>query len=221
MHNLSKGLRILGAIAAILAIGLAVGWFATRKTDSNVQVESAAPAPSNAPPTARLPFFSTNSKPRPPEVLVNRTMPLPPPPVGTNILADWEDRIEDILGSDGEEAGKARQMLAIFPRLPEEGQVEVAQHLSNLVPDQDYAPLGKFLTDSKLSESVLDVLMVDVLNRPNSLKLPLLLEVARDQQHPKAAEAKDLLELYLEEDYGADWNKWQAKLDQWIKDNPD
>ena len=83
------------------------------------------------------------------------------------------------------------------------------------------APLGKLLTDSKLPEEVLDVLIVDVLNRPNSLKLPLLLEVARDTQHPKAAEAKDLLELYLEEDYGSDWNKWQAKMEQWLKENPD
>ena len=65
------------------------------------------------------------------------------------------------------------------------------------------------------------MLIVDVLNRPNTLKLPLLLELARDAQHPKAAEAKDLLELYLEEDYGSDWNKWQAKMEQWLKENPD
>ncbi len=61
----------------------------------------------------------------------------------------------------------------------------------------------------------------DVLNRPNSVKLPLLLDLARDPQHPKASEAKDILELFLEEDYGNDWTKWQAKLDQWLKDNPD
>ena len=76
--------------------------------------------------------------------------------------------------------------------------------MSNLLADAEYAPLGKFLKDSKLPEPVLDVLIVDVLNRPNGLKLPLLLEVAREPQHPKAAEAKDLLELYLEEDYGTD-----------------
>ena len=87
--------------------------------------------------------------------------------------------------------------------------------------DQDYAPLGKLLTDSNLPEPVLDVLIVDVLNRPNSLKLPLLLEVARDAQHPKAGEAKDLMELYLEEDHGADWTKWQTKMEQWLKENPD
>ena len=125
------------------------------------------------------------------------------------------------MGGEGEDAGKVKQLLEMFPRLPEDGQVEVAQHLSNLVADQDYAPLGKLLAYPKLPEAVLDVLIADVLNRPNAVKLPLLLEVARTPQHPKAEEAKDLLELYLEEDYGADWNKWQAKMEQWIKDNPE
>ena len=116
---------------------------------------------------------------------------------------------------------KAKQMLEMFPRLAEEGQVEVAQHLANLVADENYAPLAKFLTDTQLPESVLDVLMADVLNRPNSLKLPALLEVAKDDKNPKAPEAKDLLELFLEENYGSDWGQWQTKMNQWLKDNPD
>lgn len=78
-----------------------------------------------------------------------------------------------------------------------------------------------YLTNADLPENVLDVLLDDVLNRPNSLKLPALLEVARSAQHPKAAEAKDFLELFLEEDYGADWDKWQAGMEQWLKENPD
>ena len=95
-------------------------------------------------------------------------------------------------------------------RLPADGQEEVARHLTNLVPDQDYGLMRGYLTNAALPEEVLDVLLDDVLNRPNSLKLPALLEVARNAQHPKAAEAKDFLELFLEEDYGNDWDKWQA-----------
>jgi len=219
MHKFSKGLRILAVVVAILVIGVSVGWLATRKTVST-DLSIPATAPSNGVRTDRLPFFPTNSRPRPAEASMN-PVSQPQSSTSTNLISDWEDKLEDILGSDADEAIKAQQLLALFPRLPEDGQVEVAQHLSNLVSDEAYAPLGKFLIDSKLSEPVLDVLMVDVLNRPNAVKLPLLLEVARDSQHPKAAEAKDLLELYLEEDYGADWNKLQSKLDQWIKDNPD
>ena len=109
----------------------------------------------------------------------------------------------------------------MFPRLPEDGQVEVAQHLSNLVEDEDYASLGQLLKNAKLPEPVLDVLMGDLLNRPNAVKLPLFLDLARDPAHAKAEEAKDLLELYLDEDYGTDWNKWQQKMREWLKENPD
>jgi hypothetical protein len=64
--------------------------------------------------------------------------------------------------------------------------------------------------------------MSDLLNRPNSLKLPLLLDVARGCPDPKTAgEAKDILTLFLDEDHGADWPAWQTRLQQWLTDNPD
>ena len=78
-----------------------------------------------------------------------------------------------------------------------------------------------YLTNASLPAAVLDILLGDVLNRPNSLKLPALLDVARTPQHPKAGEAKDFLELFLEEDYASDWDKWQAKMEEWLKANPD
>jgi hypothetical protein len=112
-------------------------------------------------------------------------------------------------------------MLEMFPKLAPDAQEEVAHHLSNLTPDEDYAPVANLLTNSSLSESVLDVFMEDVVNRPNAVKLPLLLEVAQNPQHPGAQEAKDVLELFLEEDYGTDWTKWQAKMQDWLKENPD
>jgi hypothetical protein len=219
MHKFYKGLIVLAVFVGILIIGVGVGWLATRKTMATVEAPDAGGRSSSVGGTDRAPFFSTNARTRPSQELVTK-QPLPPPS-SNNLMTDWEEKLDDILGSDAEEPVKAQQLLALFPRLPEDGQVEFAQHLSNLIADQDYAPLGKLLTDPKKPEAVLDVLMVDVLNRPNSLKLPLLLEMAREQQHPKSSEAKDLLELYLEEDYGTDWNKWQAKLEQWIKDNPD
>ena len=63
--------------------------------------------------------------------------------------------------------------------------------------------------------------MSDALNRPNSLKLPTLLEVARTTQHPKAGDAKEMLGFFLDTDYGDDWPKWQEKLAEWLKENPD
>ena len=217
-RRFSKVLGIIGLIAAILVIGVALGWWGTRKKDAATQ---ALLTPSPAATTSNGQAFSSqNARARPSETSTNQGAS-PPATKGTNVIADWEGRLDEILGSDVDETQKAKQMLAMFPSLPQEGQVEAAQHLSNLLPDSEYAPMGKMLADSKLPEPVLDVLMVDALNRPNAIKLPLLLDVARAPEHPKATEAKDLLELYLEEDYGTDWNKWQAKMQQWLKDNPD
>ena len=139
----------------------------------------------------------------------------------SSVITNWEDKVDEILTSEVPEADKARKMLDMFPRLPEDGQVEVAQHLANLVSDQDYPSLGRFLTNSTLPQPVLDVLMADALNRPNSVKLPALLGVASDPRNPKAGEAKDILQLFLEEDFGTDWNAWQNKVTQWLADNPD
>jgi len=217
-RRFSRALGIVGLIAGVVVLGVALGWLKTRRieiatknqpplTETTGTATSGAFAPTRVGP--RLSEPSTN------QVGPERTV------TGTSTTAEWEGRLDEILGSDGDETQKAKQMLAIFPSLPSEGQVEAAQHLSNLLPDSEYAPMGKMLTDTKLPDSVIDVLMVDLLNRPNAIKLPLLLDVARAPEHPKATEAKDLLELYLDEDYGTDWNKWQAKMQQWLKDNPD
>jgi len=135
-------------------------------------------------------------------------------------MTNWEEKLDTILTSDKPDPDKAKEMIEMFPKLSPEAQEEIAHHISNLTPDENYS-LGQFVTNSALPEAVLDVFTEDVLNRPNSIKLPLLLDVAKDSNHPKASEAKDILELFLENDYGTDWTTWQASLDKWLKDNPD
>jgi len=225
MNRGSKILAVVGVIAGIVIIGAVVGWWGSRtpKTGGGDTVVRT----SNTPPVIAKTDtgLSTNKTVRKQHPRVRRTnaSPAEASATVTNVTAEWEDKVDAILTTEGKDSDKAKEMLQLFPTLPEDGKEEVAQHLSNLVADEDYAPLGKLFLDPTLPESVLDVLMADVLNRPNSVKLPTLLEVARNPQHPGAAEAKDLLELFLDpdEDYGNNWNKWQAKMDQWLKENPD
>jgi hypothetical protein len=75
--------------------------------------------------------------------------------------------------------------------------------------------------DPTTSSNVDEVLLADVLNRNGSLKMPILLQVARTPNHPLAAEAKDMLERLLEEDYGTDWTRWETKMRAYLKENPD
>jgi len=208
----------MAVLLVVVALGLAVGWYGSRGPSGGVPpvtVTSArppadpAPAPEKIAAVAQPPQVADNSGP---SNATAETMVA---------LTNWEEKVDQILGGDAKEDDKAKQMLDMFPRLPEEGQVEVAQHLSNLLPDQDFASLTKYITNSSTPGPVLDVLMSGLLNRPNSIKLPTLLEVARMEQNPKANDARELLQLFLEENYGTDWARWQEKLTQWLKDNPD
>jgi hypothetical protein len=235
MSKLSKIMAIVGVVAAVAAIGMAIGFWGSRggPIPATSSVESNHPgfAVSHPNPTP-APGPAANISPKVPRHHVRtdttittnsqgETVTTPSASANTNIMADWEEKVDDLLTAEEEEPAKAKKMLELFPKLPEDGQIEVAQHLSNLVPDENYGDLAKLLKDAKLSDGVLDVLFGDALNRPNSLKLPVLLEVARDPQNPKAEEAKDVLQLFMEEDYGDDWGRWQARMDSWLKENPD
>lgn len=214
---MSKFAKIFIVVVAVVGVGLGVGWWASRPSgpiSNSNEVATVTPTP--APPIETNPKVATDRS--------NPAVPMPKPqtlPTNAPGLPGWEEKVDAILTSDIPDNEKAKKMLEIFPQLAPDAQEEVAHHLSNLVPDEEYAPLGSYLTNSAMPEAVLDVLLEDVFNRPNSVKLPLLLDIARNPQHPKASESRDVLELFLEEDYGNDWTKWQAKMDQWLKENPD
>lgn len=220
MGKFQKVVMLAGVIALAVVLGISLGWWGSgSKPASPPPVTETQVSPPPIEPGRHTPVLPT-PRSRPPEP-IPRDNSAGISSAATNLITDWEDRLDEILKPEGEEAEKVKKLLEMFPRLPEDGQVEVANHLSNLVPDENYEPLGKYLKDAKLPEPVLDVLLADLLNRPNTLKLPLLIDVASNPEHAKATEAKDLLELFLEEDYGTDWTKWQAKMVEWLKENPD
>ncbi len=220
---------VLGIIVGIAAIGIGIGYLAGRSPaglpPGQVTVADTGTQTSNTSgdnnQTALQPL--SNQAPAPiqshPEIAVpsNNIAAATNTPANTN----WEDKIDDIVGSDDADTNKVKQLFALFPTLPPDGQEEVAQHLSNLVEDDNYGPLGDLLKNSSLPEGVLDELLADLLNRPNSLKLPLLLSVAQEPDNAKHDEAKDLLELYLGDDYGTNWSTWQSTMTTWLQQNPD
>jgi hypothetical protein len=229
-----RAFKIIALVGGMVCLGILLGWWGSRSPEPalpNPEVAS-QPAPresTQAPPTV------VRSAPQSAPV---ESLPLPAPPSvplvtngvaliatnaasTTNVVTDWEERLDAILTAETEEPAKARELVQLFPRLPEEGKIEVALHLSNLLEDEDFLPFGRHLLDASQPEEVLEVLMTDVLNRPDSIKLPLLLDVARMPEHPNAEEARDLLELYLEEDYGENWDVWRAKMEEYLRENPD
>ena len=140
----------------------------------------------------------------------------------TNLITGWEDKVDEILGSASSEPDKARQMLEMFPQLPADGQEEVARHLTNLLPDQDYGLMRSLPDECRVAGGRAGC---PARRRSQSAQQPETAGAAgggaQRRNTPRRREAKDFLELFLEEDYGNDWDKWQAGIEQWLKANPD
>jgi hypothetical protein len=220
--RLSVKLFALGTVGiVVLLVGLMRGWLGGKNEPAIVQPETVATTPETPPAT----FPDTPRPSRKPEgaplLPVRNATGVPTANITPTNSQPWDRQIDDILGSEADTALKAKQFVALIPQLSAEAQVEAAEHAANLMPDDQYAELGKILVDPKTPETVLDVLLGDLLDRPNTIKLPLLLQVMRTPEHPSRDEAREDLVFYLDEDFGNDWAVWEQKLGVWLKENPE
>lgn len=220
-----KGIRpgVILILVAVLALIAGLVLFRPRP-GSDRPVESAATPPELVPPGQIRVAESPRPAPAPPRPPAVAPAPAVPAPATTPVpepMPDWSARLDDVLGSTDPEAAKAAQLLEMWPGLPPDGQIEVMQHIANLLPDDRFHLLHNTFTNAQTQEVILDVIMTDALNRPNGIKLPALLEVARAEGHPKAAEAREILEVFVEADHGTDWARWEQAVQKFLKENPD
>ncbi|MEY4388096.1 MAG: hypothetical protein RLY20_3379 [Verrucomicrobiota bacterium] len=129
--------------------------------------------------------------------------------------------MEKILNSQDSDAAISSKLIAIFPELPADQQEDLISQLAAQVSDKDYASLGNMLTNKATTVDVAEVLMTDLIDRPDSIRLPLLLDVARSPDHPKAEDAHDLLEVLLDVNYHNDWDAWAKKISEWLASHPE
>ncbi|MEA3188653.1 MAG: hypothetical protein QOD99_2483 [Chthoniobacter sp.] len=106
----------------------------------------------------------------------------------------------------------------MLPTLPEDGQVEAANHVTNLLPDENYSAAKPVLLNPGLAESVLSVFFTDLMNRSDQIKLRSFIEIAKIPNHPFHDEALEDLEIYLGENYGTDWTKWSSATEKYLKE---
>ena len=79
------------------------------------------------------------------------------------------------------EVEKFRQQ---FRKVPHERQTEGLQRALNLLPDENVMLLAGILLDKELPAEYLELVYNDVLNRDESVKKPLLMEIYKDKEHP-------------------------------------
>ena len=132
----------------------------------------------------------------------------------------WQPAINQALTSGAPPADQAKNLLAQFPDLPPAGQFAAAHHISNLLPDESFGTWAGYLTNASIPLNVRGVIYADLMRRPNTVRLPMLLQVASSSA-PQAGNAAQLLRATLRDDYGKDWDAWALRIQEWLKSHPD
>ena len=207
----SSNTRTILILLAVLVVAAVVGFALFQKAPPAAPAPlpiAATPAPRETPPP-----FLTQTHP------ASAATPAATPVLitGLGVMPAWESTIDQILRSNVSEAQMAQMLINILPTLPEDGQIEAANHISNLLPDSDYNSVKPLLLNASLPESVLSVFFTDLMNRDDPTKLNSFLDIAQIPNHPFHDEALSDLQIYVGEDYGTDWTKWNTAVKQYLK----
>jgi hypothetical protein len=135
-----------------------------------------------------------------------------PAPVKPLEMQAWEVKIDEALRSNADTDAIAQILLQQIPSMPGEGQAASARHIANLIADKDYLSVIPYVRNIKLDPGFQEIMVAESLNRPDVVKLPVLLAAARTPSHPMAEIAKSTLGFLLEGDFGEDWGKWESAV---------
>jgi hypothetical protein len=148
-----------------------------------------------------------------------QTIPMPTEDENAPEQRTWEDKLDEILLGDGNEDVKSDKIIALMPYAPAEAQEELSQHLVNMTQDGHYEGTSNLLMNLNTSTNVQEILINDLLNRNNALKLNTLLRVLETPSHPMQQNAHDMLELFVQEDFGTNMAAWEKGVADWLKEN--
>jgi hypothetical protein len=137
---------------------------------------------------------------------------IPPLPLQAGELA-WEKRLKEILADPGiDDTAKAKRLLDLLPVFPVEGREEAAEEAMARLSDADYRHAQNILVNPATFGLALRVMWTDLMDRPETISLPILLQIARNPQHPFAPQALENLDLLMDAHYGEDWARWDAAI---------
>jgi len=131
----------------------------------------------------------------------------------------WSQAIDTILHEDGDVSEKAKRMAQLYSHLPAELQTECAQHLVNFSTDASPEPLLEPLLNEKANATAQGVLLLGLLQRADKVRLPVLLKIASNPNHPRTGEALQYLQFLLEADHGLDWDRWEEVVQRRIAES--
>jgi len=170
------------------------------------------PAQDTAPSAGYAVDFGSGPKPSAPKAGATAAPSSLPPG------ATWEDRLDELLTIEADNTTTVRGLVSSMRGLPPEAQEEFAAHAVNLCEDEQFDLLASVYFEQSTPAEVKETIFNDVLNRPDEIKLPLLAKTLRNAAHPMNAEAKEILEMYLDLEPGAVPPKgWEQAVNEYLK----
>jgi hypothetical protein len=129
---------------------------------------------------------------------------------------EWGVVINSILTDAAETSILSKRLAEVLKEFPLEGQLEAAQHMVNLLGDEDYFTAETVFFDNSISHQVRGVIFEDLMSRPNYVKLPLLVKTLRDFSHPLRREALENLQVYTGQDKDLDPQGWDLVVSEFL-----
>jgi hypothetical protein len=188
--------RLFAAVVLLGAGALALGFYALLRE---------IPAPTEA--AVGGPALPRHAGPRPPGV---RVRPDAISAVAAMARAEmamaadedgaapaWRTQIDEALGVAGGPEAMAEALYRLLPGLPPEGQEEAAFEMVALLGSDNYTLARNLLLSASTPPGVWSVVLDDLEGRPDSLRLPVLRELA---DGPRRVEVRRVLDAIAAED---------------------
>ena len=216
MSPLARLLMLAGiAFGATAAVLLSSGIFWPVTVSFRLATPAAAPtppmpAPPGEPAAAVVAATATETG----REVIDANVPAPPALEVSRNMPTWERQIElatnDPAKNDTE---RSRAVFGLLPGLPEEALGEAAERAVKRLPDADYATTAlPVVINPQTHSRAMSVLFADLMERPDAITLPALLQIARNSGHAFAPSARDNLQLLLNADFANDWPRWEAEI---------
>ena len=114
-------------------------------------------------------------------------------------------------------ANTAQALINLLPGLTKSGQTECAEHISNLLSDEEYPRVLQIWGNPASDPDVLKVFATDLMNRPARVRMPALLGAIKMLNHPCHEEAKRTMRIILDQDHGDNIPQWESAMNAFLE----
>jgi hypothetical protein len=109
-------------------------------------------------------------------------------------LEQWDALVDRIAAADDVTLELGRELQSALSGVDPQDRLPAIHSALNLVPDGGFAVFVPLLFDKSQPEEILDALFNDMLNRDDSVKVPLMKELRKDTSHPMFFESARILD---------------------------